>query len=119
MPASPFGCLYLRHMLHARHVLPAASCRNASHCMGRAQYNKLIMIDRTFYGSETPNPTGVKASEYDVVSGANRDLTSGIQTNSWCSAVRAISHRAAAGYPAYLCYSHALWSPSSSVHPHA
>ena len=61
------------------------------------------MIDRTFYGSETPNPTGIKASEYDVVTGANRDLTNGIQTNSWCSAVRAISHCAGAGCPAYLC----------------
>lgn len=89
------------------------SCSDASHCAwrGRAQYNKLIMIDRTFYGSEVPNPTGIKASEYDVVTGANRDLTSGIQTNSWCSAVRSTSHCADAGYPAYQYFSLVRCSP--------
>ena len=64
------------------------ACVSSWHMNARAQYNKLIMIDRTFYGTEVPNPTGIKASEYDVVTGVNRNLSSGIQTNSWCSAVR-------------------------------
>ncbi|KAK9834905.1 hypothetical protein WJX81_007597 [Elliptochloris bilobata] len=50
------------------------------------KYNKFIMIDRTFYGTEVPNPEGVKASEYDVATDTYRNLTSGIQSNSWCSA---------------------------------
>lgn len=80
--------------VHANIGMALAACWTSSASNGlmrgslRAQYNKLIMIDRTFYGGEVPNPTGIKASEYDVVTGANRDLTSGIQTNSWCSAVR-------------------------------
>ena len=42
------------------------------------QFNKFIMIDRIWYGGQTPNPTSITASEYDVL------LSSGIQTNSWC-----------------------------------
>ena len=98
-------------MLNVRHVLPEISCIDASQYVrhGCAQFNKLIMIDRTFYGSETPNPTGIKASEYDVVTGANRDLTSGIQTNSWCSAVRTNQHRGDAG----VLQTHSLHMPST------
>ena len=54
------------------------------------QFNKLIMIDRTFYGSEAPNPEGVKASEYDVDTDTYRNLSSGTVTNSWCSAARTL-----------------------------
>ena len=56
----------------------------------RAQYNKFIMIDRIFFTAQNqmPNPYGVLASEYDVVTDTFRNLSSGIISNSWCSAVR-------------------------------
>ena len=79
-------------LLHQSKAASNACTHLIAHRHGRAQYNKFIMIDRTFYGTEVPNPTGIKASEYDVVTGVNRDLTSGILTNSWCSAVRTIPH---------------------------
>ena len=55
-----------------------------------AQYNKYIMIDRIFFAADnqTPNPYGLLASEYDVTSDTFRNLSSGIISNSWCSAVR-------------------------------
>ena len=55
-----------------------------------AQYNKFIMIDRIFFSAsgQTSNPYGILASEYDVTTDTWRDLSSGIISNSWCSAVR-------------------------------
>ena len=55
-----------------------------------AQYNKFIMIDRIFFAADnqTPNPYGHLATEYDVTTDTFRDLSSGIVSNSWCSAVR-------------------------------
>ena len=55
-----------------------------------AQYNKFIMIDRIFFAADnqTPNPYGHMATEYDVASNTFRDLSAGITSNSWCSAVR-------------------------------
>ena len=55
-----------------------------------AQYNKFIMIDRIFFAADdqTPNPYGHMATEYDVTTDTFRDLSSGITSNSWCSAVR-------------------------------
>lgn len=54
------------------------------------QYNKFIMIDRIFFeaGGQTANPYGILASEYDVTTNTFRDLSSGIVSNSWCSAVQ-------------------------------
>ena len=56
----------------------------------RAQYNKFIMIDRIFFAAQNqmPNPYGLLASEYDVVTDTFRNLSAGIISNSWCSAVR-------------------------------
>ena len=55
-----------------------------------AQYNKFIMIDRIFFTNQNqlPNPYGHMATEYDVTTDTFRDLSSGIVSNSWCSAVR-------------------------------
>ena len=56
----------------------------------RAQCNKYIMIDRIFFTAQNqlPNPYGVLASEYDVVTDTFRNISIGIISNSWCSAVR-------------------------------
>ena len=58
----------------------------------RAQHNKFIMIDRIFFAAsgQTSNPYGILASEYDVTTDTFRDLSSGITSNSWCSAVRPV-----------------------------
>ena len=54
------------------------------------QYNKFIMIDRIFFTADgqNPNPYGHLATEYDVTTNTFRDLSPGITSNSWCSAVR-------------------------------
>ena len=64
------------------HVLTSGGCAR--------QYNKFIMIDRIFFEADgqTPNPYGILASEYDVTTNTFRDLSSGITSNSWCSAVQ-------------------------------
>ena len=124
------------HLSTAREValcytafLHVSKCKGCQHCALRmqsssfgsvcAQYNKFIMIDRTFYGAdEPPNPTGIKASEYDVITNTNRNLTSGIQTNSLCSAVRATPKpRCCAGHAAWLRQSSdARCSPGCTIH---
>ena len=55
-----------------------------------AQYNKFIMIDRIFFAqnNQMSNPYGHLATEYDVTTNTFRDISSGIVSNSWCSAVR-------------------------------
>ncbi len=67
----------------------AQACASATCCVG-AQYNKFIMIDRIFFAAdnETANPYGLLASEYDVITDTFRNLSSGIISNSLCSAVR-------------------------------
>ena len=61
----------------------------ADGCALALQYNNVIMIDRIWYGGQTLNSTGITASEYDVQTNTYRNLSSGIQTNSWCSTVSA------------------------------
>ena len=44
-------------------------------CGFGCRYNKILMIDRRFYGSEAPNPTYIVAAEYDIANNAVRNVT--------------------------------------------
>ncbi|CAK0787896.1 hypothetical protein CVIRNUC_011118 [Coccomyxa viridis] len=75
------------------------------------RYDKILMIDRRFYGSEAVNPTYIVAGEYDTQTNAVRNVTGkpvstpahvtfkqflnnyrrpGISSNSWCSCGQAL-----------------------------
>ncbi len=44
-------------------------------CGFGCRYNKILMIDRRFYGSQAPNPTYIVAAEYDIANNAVRNVT--------------------------------------------
>ena len=43
--------------------------------MAYCRYDKILMIDRRFYGSEAVNPTYIVAGEYDIQTNAVRNVT--------------------------------------------
>ena len=68
--------LYRKHAVLTALSVPWSSVKRSRHHLGIAcRYNKILMIDRRFYGSEAPNPTYIVAAEYDVANNAVRNVT--------------------------------------------